>query len=64
VRPGDLIVGDHDGVLAIPPADASAVIAAAEAQFRKEQATMAAIEAGSWDREWVEEALKAKGCEG
>jgi hypothetical protein len=26
-------------------------------------AAMAAIEAGSWDRKWVEESLKAKGCD-
>ena len=63
VRPGDLIAGDHDGVVAIASADAEQVIAAAEAQYRKEQAAMAAIEAGSWDRKWVEESLKAKGCD-
>jgi RraA family protein len=63
VRPGDLVAGDHDGVLAIPPGDAARVIADAEAQNRKEQAAMAAIEAGKWDRRWVDEALRARGCE-
>ena len=63
VRPGDLIAGDHDGVLAIPREDAERVIADAEAQNRKEQAAMAAIQAGTWDRKWVDESLKARGCE-
>ena len=62
VHPGDLIAGDHDGVLAIAREDAEQVIAAAEAQHRKEQASMAAIQAGTWDRRWVDEALKARGC--
>ena len=62
-RPGDLIAGDHDGVLAIPQEDAERVIADAEAQNRKEQAAMLAIQAGTYDRKWVDEALKARGCE-
>ena len=62
VRPGDLVAGDHDGVVAISPQDAEAVIAAAEAQNRKEQAAMAAIAAGNWDRRWVDETLAARGC--
>ncbi len=61
VRPGDLITGDHDGVLAIPQEDAERVITAAEAQNKKEQAAMAAIAAGTYDRRWVDEALKARG---
>jgi RraA family protein len=63
VRPGDLVAGDHDGVIAIAQEDAERVIAAAEAQFRKEQASLAAIAAGNWDRKWVDEALKARGCD-
>jgi regulator of RNase E activity RraA len=63
VRPGDLIAGDRDGVVAIAQADAERVIAAAEAQRRKEAAAMAAIESGTYDRRWVDEALAARGCE-
>jgi RraA family protein len=63
VRPGDLIAGDHDGVLAIAREDAERVIADAEAQYRKEQAAMAAIQAGTWDRKWVDETLRARGCD-
>lgn len=63
VRPGDLVAGDHDGVVAIPVEEAECVIAAAEAQHRKEQAALAAIAAGTYDRAWVDQALKARGCE-
>jgi len=63
VMPGDLVVGDHDGLLAIPQRDAARVIEAAEAQHRKEQASLAAIAAGTWDRSWVDEALRARGCD-
>lgn len=63
VRPGDLVAGDRDGVIVIPQEDAERVIAAAEAQHRREQASMQAIAAGTWDRKWVDEALKARGCD-
>jgi len=63
VRPGDLVAGDHDGLIAIAPEDAEGVITAAEAQYKKEQAAMADIKAGTWDRKWVDEALAARGCD-
>jgi RraA family protein len=63
VRPGDLVAGDHDGIVAIAPEDAERVIAASEAQHRKEQASLEAIAAGTWDRKWVDVALKARGCD-
>jgi RraA family protein len=63
VHPGDLIAGDHDGIVAISPADAERVITATEAHNRKEQASMQAIAAGNWDRKWVDEMLKARGCD-
>jgi len=61
VNPGDIIVGDADGVLAVPQDAAPGVIAAAGAQNRKEEATLAAIAAGTLDRAWVDETLRAKG---
>lgn len=63
VRPGDIIVGDGDGVVAVPQADAQAVLAAAREQKKKEDASLAAIAAGTLDRKWVDETLRSKGCE-
>jgi RraA family protein len=62
VQPADIIVGDEDGVLAVPQADAEAVLAAARAQRQKEDATLKAIAAGTVDRKWVDETLRARGC--
>lgn len=62
VRPGDIVVGDADGVVAVPQADAEAVLAAAREQKKKEDASLAAIAAGAFDRKWVDETLRAKGC--
>lgn len=61
VNPGDIIIGDADGLVAIPQADAEAVLAGARAQKERESASLTAIAAGKLDRAWVDEALKAKG---
>lgn len=62
IRPGDLMLGDWDGVLVVAKDDAAAVIAATEAKNQGEIKQMAEIEAGTLDRSWVDAALKAKGC--
>ncbi len=51
VRPGDLIVADGDGVIAIPRAEAQTVVTAAQAKMRKESEFAAAIRDGAsaWD---------------
>ena len=46
VHPGDLIVGDVDGMVAVPRARAAEVVAAAVAREAKEAAIVARIEAG------------------
>ncbi|WP_126975925.1 RraA family protein [Frigidibacter oleivorans] len=48
VAPGDIVVGDSDGVVAFAPAEAGALIEATEAQARKEQAIMDEIAAGTY----------------
>jgi regulator of RNase E activity RraA len=63
IEAGDLILGDDDGILAVPFADAEAVIAAAERKQAAEADQMAAIAAGTVDRTWVDAALRRLGCE-
>ncbi len=62
VMPGDLIAADEDGVVVVPREEAEAVIAAAEAHNAKELQAEEAIRRGTWDRSWVEPALRARGC--
>jgi regulator of RNase E activity RraA len=64
VSPGDIIVGDEDGLIAVPQDIAEAVLAAARAKAKAEDAQLATIrKGGKVDRSWVDAALKAKGCE-
>jgi regulator of RNase E activity RraA len=59
VSPGDIIVGDQDGLCAFSPAIAEQVIAKALKQRNNEDATMDAIREGRWDRTFVD-ALEAR----
>ena len=63
VHPGDIIVGDADGVVVIKPQDASSVLEKASAKSRDEQQTLIDIENGTWGRGWVDATLAAKGCD-
>ena len=64
VYPGDIIVGDEDGVLAIRPEDAEAVAKATQKIWDMESGIMEHIvKDGTYIRPWVEEKLKAIGCE-
>jgi 4-hydroxy-4-methyl-2-oxoglutarate aldolase len=46
VQPGDLVVGDTDGVGVVPRSRAAEVVAAAEAREAKEAAVIARLQAG------------------
>ena len=61
VNPGDIIVGDSDGVVAIAPQQALAVAARAKTKVIDEQTTIAAILDGSYSSAWVDVILKQKG---
>lgn len=59
VRPGDIIVGDQDGLVALSPEEAPEVLRKALLQQKKEEDTMQAIREGRWDRSFVD-ALEAR----
>ena len=61
VNPGDIIVGDADGIVAIPQEQAERVLASAKSILEKETVSMKQILAGTVDRGWVDKALKEKG---
>jgi regulator of RNase E activity RraA len=63
IEPGDLILGDDDGVVCIPYAQAAAVLAATQAKQAAEVKQMAEIKAGRSDRSWIDATLKRLGCE-
>ena len=64
IAPGDLVIGDDDGLLCVPYDQVEQVHAAAAAKHAAEEKQMAAIEAGVHDASWVDAALKRLGCEG
>ncbi len=64
IEPGDLILGDDDGLLGIPLAETAAVHAAATQKAAAEARQMANIEAGTHDAAWVDAALRRLGCAG
>ena len=61
VEPGDIVVGDDDGVLFISPADAEALAAAGRKKLADETATLAAIAGGRYDDAWIDQTLRNKG---
>lgn len=62
IEPGDLVVGDPDGVLAVPFSLVPAVYQRAAEKHAEEEKVIAAIRAGSHDTSWVNARLNALGC--
>lgn len=63
INPGDLILGDGDGLVAVPFAETEAVYAAARRKHLAEEQMLADIRAGTpQNRDWVDETLKRLGC--
>ena len=63
IQPGDLVLGDDDGVVCVPFDDCERVLAATKAKHEAETRQMESILAGSNDRAWVDAALKRLNCE-
>ena len=62
IEPGDLVIGDWDGVLSIPLDDVENILKKTNEKQAAEAVDMAKIEAGEWDRSWVDKTLKDRGC--
>ena len=62
IEPGDLVIGDWDGVLSIPLDDVDSILKKTNEKQAAEAVDMAKIEAGEWDRSWVDKTLKDRGC--
>ena len=61
VLPGDLVVGDADGVIAIPAAECADILARSRAHLVKEAKIRADNQAGKSDPERFDATLRAKG---
>jgi regulator of RNase E activity RraA len=61
IEAGDLIVGDEDGLVAIPADQLETLLAAATAQAQKEQQRKEAILSGQDKRGWIDIYLTQKG---
>jgi len=61
VHPGDILVGDEDGIVVINTRDAEELLEKSRAKSRAEVQTMKEIANMSWDRTWVERALAERG---
>ena len=64
IEPGDLIIGDDDGLLCVPFDQTDEVLEAATAKFEAEQKQIANIQAGTHDASWVDKQLRELKCEG
>jgi RraA family protein len=60
INPGDLVVGDEDGVVAVPADAAAEVLELARRQAVREDQAKEAITGRRYDRSWVDAALRAK----
>lgn len=61
VNPGDLVVGDVDGIVVIPRAEVEAVIEAAAKKLASEEQRIAEIEQGILVSPWLDDALRQAG---
>jgi regulator of RNase E activity RraA len=59
VNPGDIVVGDQDGLMAFPPDEAELLIEKALAHLETEAETIRAMKEGRWDRSFID-ALEAR----
>lgn len=62
IEPGDLVIGDDDGLLCVPYAEAEALLASAHAKQVIEAKMVADIADGTYSAPWIDETLQRLGC--
>lgn len=62
IEPGDLIIGDDDGLLCVPFDHVQSVLAAARKKADAEAVMAKEIAAGQRDTAWIDATLKRLGC--
>lgn len=63
VAPGDIVLGDSDGVIIIPRKDSKRILAEAIEFAKVDASKMQAALEGHAKRDWVDKKLAEKGCE-
>lgn len=63
VNPGDIILGDADGVIVIPREDACAILEQARKYHALDEQKCQAARDGTSNRGWVDKSIEAKGVE-
>lgn len=63
IHPGDLMVGDADGLLCVPFDSVEEVLAATQKKMEAERQTLADIAAGKLDTSWIDATLRRIGCD-
>mgnify|MGYP001554762358 FL=1 len=61
VQPGDILVGDEDGVVSFPPTIVDALIAAARRSASEERNIKAEIDNGRVEQSWIQRTLDPHG---
>ncbi len=62
VHPGDIIVGDMNGVVIVPQEEAESLLARLRARKEGEAAYLAAVKRGEFSNDWVDRLLTEGGC--
>lgn len=62
IQPGDLVLGDADGLLCVPFEQAEEVLVATHKKMEAEKKMLADIAAGKLDTSWIDVTLKRIGC--
>ena len=63
IEPGDLVIGDDDGLLCVPYDEVAALYEATLKKTKQEAEQIAAIQAGTNDIAWIDQTLARLGCQ-